>query len=710
MRLTMWSMSACLLGLALSVSSSRSAEPAVTVASLLEEVADLGQMARWPAVNYRLIQTSSAARGSKPWIAASPEDSFSPGRFEWVLFDAEGPGALVHLHLRTADHAVLRIYADGGREPILEGMLAEIAAGQVAPIVAPFVWQIDDALNIQFPVPYSDGCTVTLETETPEAMETIAYQVSARSYDSAVGVATFQAALSAPQQLAFDSARRRLESEDFAANATSSREIRLSRDRPLWESAAPSGGGMIASIRLRPSTADEMRLRQAVIAISFDGLTTVRVPMAEFFGSGPGVTPTESLMTRTTSDGVWHCRWPMPFAQRVQVRIEGVGEPTVTEEPLPEKRRRRGPVATLLRGRQRKKRVAVEPAIEEVFLAPPADIAVTGEIELAPYRWDDRSLYFHARWSSLADVSGQRPRDWTAVEIPGRGRYVGTVWVATNSVREAWSIGDVQIRTDGEDRALDWSDGVWEDCCLPPNRVLGSATSMYGLARSDGPQFAGRTSLYRWRILDGVPFTSGLRMNLDVRQQNPLGSLTLGAVHYWYGAAWDAADQPAVSVASIALPQPNIRATPRVPGAIEGESMKVLASTGGAPSTTDRVHFEAVGPWSGDRDLDWRGDQPGNELTVGFDAPRPGRYRVVGFFTQGPDAGIHRLSINDAAAGDALDLYQPAVARSAGIALGTFDLKQNENRLVVRVVSSSKTAEPKNCRFGLDCLVVEEVR
>jgi hypothetical protein len=138
--------------------------------------------------------------------------------------------------------------------------------------------------------------------------------------------------------------------------------------------------------------------------------------------------------------------------------------------------------------------------------------------------------------------------------------------------------------------------------------------------------------------------------------------------------------------------------------------MKVLASTGGAPSTTDRVHFEAVGPWSGDRDLDWRGDQPGNELTVGFDAPRPGRYRVVGFFTQGPDAGIHRLSINDAAAGDALDLYQPAVARSAGIALGTFDLKQNENRLVVRVVSSSKTAEPKNCRFGLDCLVVEEVR
>ena len=159
----------------------------------------------------------------------------------------------------------------------------------------------------------------------------------------------------------------------------------------------------------------------------------------------------------------------------------------------------------------------------------------------------------------------------------------------------------------------------------------------------------------------------------------------------------------------VSLPVLAERSVPRIAGAIEGEALTVIHADGESASVESRIHQESAGPWSDDRHLVWRGLSPGRELLLGFDAPQQGRYRVVAHFSQSTDYGIHRIAINDQSTGDPIDLFHPEPRRMPAVDLGEFDLRGTGNRLSIRVVSTSKSASPKSCRFGLDALVLTPV-
>src|SRR4051794_7481118 len=95
----------------------------VTLHSLLTEMTDFDAVAKWPAPAYILKQASSYDRNSvspdKPgWFANGDSNQYirkenNDGRAEYVMMDADGPGAIVRFWLTTVvKPGMLRFYFD----------------------------------------------------------------------------------------------------------------------------------------------------------------------------------------------------------------------------------------------------------------------------------------------------------------------------------------------------------------------------------------------------------------------------------------------------------------------------------------------------------------------------------------------------------------------------------------------------------------------
>jgi putative heme-binding domain-containing protein len=141
--------------------------------------------------------------------------------------------------------------------------------------------------------------------------------------------------------------------------------------------------------------------------------------------------------------------------------------------------------------------------------------------------------------------------------------------------------------------------------------------------------------------------------------------------------------------------------TGRVPGAIEGETLKVLAKTGGNagpqkmdPFTKDR--------WSGADQLWWTGAGPGSKLTLGLPVEQGGRYELLAVLTKARDYGIMQFSLDGKPLGGPIDFYNaPDVITSGPLTLGTHDLKAGPHKLTIEIVGANPKAV-KAYMCGLD--------
>jgi len=725
----------CLLViLALGLLSVRTeASTPVTLPSLLREITDLEQITRFPSPTYETVQVSSATRRSDvvrdeaisattptPGAESALRTLRTDAGSESILFESDGPGAIAHLLLRAEEKGILRVYLDGSPIPIIEGSLEEIASGRVVPLAGPFVSAREGTLSIDFPIPYQSHCRVTLASELNELARSAVYQVVARAYEPGTVVETLSAVSMEKAQPVIAETAQVLKGErktEQNADWSFRFPIQLSREMPVVQFDVASGhSGLISEIHLKPSVSDPALLRQVVLVLCFDGRVTTRVPLVEFFGTGPGIQPYRSMLTEVTAEGELICRWPMPFAQEVAFAVEGPGQIPAGAENDKENKRKH-PLLSLFRlkenplfkRRESRQRAKRSQFFNESLVMIPEGIGVEGYALVKPYTWTQQSMYFHANWKSQHDLVSSKPQSWPIAELSGRGVYVGTALLAANSVRDWWGRGGEKITFDGREApSLIGTDSSDYFAQAPASPVLFS-TALHGQTRCDGPHSFGHSSLYRWRLLDAVPFNNGLQFDWDVKHSNGAATLSLEGVNYWYADPWSSGNAPRLDVTDVALPNLPTRVVPKVAGAIEGETLVALRVDGSSPKRENLVHFEEAGPWSGDSHLIWQGIKPGNELVLGFDAPENGKYQVVAFLSQSFDYGIHRISLNDKPAGDPIDLFSPSPSRRAPLDLGVFDLKKEGNRLAVRVVSSSKAASPKNCSFGLDCLVLKRV-
>ena len=636
----------------------------ITTASLIDEMTDLAGLAEFPSPGYACKQFSSYDQKSKSpqdpttegWFANADVGQYlrveeRAGRKEHVMMDTAGPGAIVRIW--SANPAgTIRIYLDGAAQPALEAPMTDLLGGKVAGLPRPISGEYSKGWNLYFPIPYARSCKVTSDEGG------FYYHVNYRTYGAGTSVETFSLGQIKTLAGRIEKLVRRLDEprgkseefggrvEDFQLEVDAGNRVRQEFTGPL---------AFTRSVVRVTAKNLQAALRGVIVKVTFDGEDCIQAPLGDFFGSAPGLNAFSTLPVGMTKDGELYCHWFMPFRESAAIELVNT-----TREA----------------------------------------VSVAGEIALREYAWTERSMHFHARWRTQWDVPTRPMIDWNYLTARGQGVFAGVSFAIDNPVKDWWGEGDEKIYVDGETFPSHFGTGT-EDYygyawCWP-----GLFTHAYhAQPRCDGPGNYGRTSVNRFHILDRIPFTRDFKFDMELWHWHQTSKVNMAVTAYWY-ARPGATDTFKPIRADEAVVRPLAPYTPpRVAGALEGETLKILKVTGTA------------GPqdWSGlsnEQHLWWHaGMKPGDTLAVAFPAPKAGRYRVFGRFLKARDYGIHQLAINGRPTGAPMDFYDAEVRPTGEQSLGEFELKAGDNEFSATVVGANDKAV-KSYMLGLDYLLLK---
>jgi len=188
-----------LLLVAATVTGQFAAGETVTLETLLKETVSLERLAVAPSPAYMTRQFSSYDRKSTDPAALTEENWFAnhdrkqhlrveqnQGREEFVLMDADGPGAVVRFwSANPVEGDIVRFYLDNNEYPAIEMPLYVLLGGKTAPFIAPFSGERGKGWNCYMPIPYEKHCKITISEGD------IYYQINYRTYEAGASVKTF---------------------------------------------------------------------------------------------------------------------------------------------------------------------------------------------------------------------------------------------------------------------------------------------------------------------------------------------------------------------------------------------------------------------------------------------------------------------------------------------------------------------------------------
>jgi hypothetical protein len=501
--------SLCWIGLLL-LGSQVSAQT-VNLGSLLDEIINRDNLARIPLPAYTCRQASSYDRGSvapdKPgWFANADRSQFvrveeKDGRKEYVLMDEEGPGAVVRFWATwhgpgggPFSNGTLRFYLDNNPKPVIEGPAASIidggalCQGPLSEGVSPQTPPAQQGHNLYLPIPYAKHCKVTYETNVlvdigaPQG-EALYYQINYRTYGAGTNVESFamdqlgqhQEKLAAVQQRLLKSgvdAGGTLKEISFAGPLAAETTRALVIDNP--------GAIRQISVNLKADNLPQA-LRSTILTIEFDGKPAVWCPVEAFFGRGYQSQPHQTWYTEVTADGRMSCYWVMPFAKTCRISLMNLSEKPVE--------------------------------------------VVEGKALVSPWKWDDRSMTFHATWRQLTQVPSFREGttkpeegafDVNFVEITGQGVYVGDTLTVFNGADAWWGEGDEKIFVDGEAFPSHIGTGTEDYFGYAWCRPEFFASPFHAQPSGAGNITSGFSVNSRYRSLDAIPFTKSLKFDMEL--------------------------------------------------------------------------------------------------------------------------------------------------------------------------------------------------
>ncbi len=473
---------------------------AVTLASLVEEMTDLARLSRLPSPAYTAWQASSRDPGPADGDAAAARssddaghfvrDTIHEGRREHVLLDVAGPGALVRVW-SSNPQGTLRVYVDGAPAPAVEAPMLDLLTGRAPGFLAPLAHKSSGGFGLYFPIPYARRCEVTVDDG-----RALRYHVGYRTYAAGTAVRSYSARAHACARPALTHASEVLGGREPAWKPTAASRttpIRLSVEgegAARVELAAAPGGSMLRALRLSSSTGD---LRAALLVMTFDGEVTVRAPLGDFFGAGPGASGFRALTVEASADGAFVSRWPMPYRERAVIELRGTGG---------------------------------------------SALALAGEALDMPAPWGDESLYFHAAWRcpEAPSTSG-----WTLASLRGRGVYVGTALDVTSDSGASWGDGDDEVYVDGAARPGLAGTGTADYFGYAQGELAPFEHAYHAVTFASAAGGLARASLQRWHVLDAIPFERSLRFDFETPHD---GRVAYDAVVYWYARPGSTGDLP----------------------------------------------------------------------------------------------------------------------------------------------------------------------
>ncbi|MCC6125186.1 MAG: DUF2961 domain-containing protein [Pirellulales bacterium] len=558
-----------LLALSLAVAAAQSAEPAartITTGTLLEEMTDLAALARWPQPTYRDVQFSSYDRRSTTpeapgWFSnadgfgGEPIPGFAktlrqpeggkPGLY--LLADVRRPGAIVR-GWSAGMEGVLRVYLDPPAEGenandgtlIYEGPAYEFlarrsayylkAAGIELDAKNAFIQQDADYL----PIPYSRGLKITWEGNL---LDLHFYHLQIREYADGTIVKTFDPKTDLkkfePQLRAAVGGLTNPTGGEEGTTAPLAATIESNRSWTETLDQKESAAVRELILKIRAEKLDEA-LRGCLLRISFDfsQRPQVEAPLGDFFASGPGINPFSSLPFTVAADGTMTCRFVMPYRKTVRLEI-------VNHTAMP--------------------------------------VELEGRIRVSPWKWDDGSMYFHAKWRVDPDLFASR----TMIDLPyafaiGKGVFVGCAAMIMNptGVPTAggnwWGEGDEKFLVDGEKAPSVFGTGSEDYFNYSWSRPDLFAHPYCGQPLDSGPDTAGFISNHRFQVLDAVPFEKSLAAIIELCAHSPTPGLSYARIAYYYARPDSIDDHRALMPADMKiqpLPRRDIQAAGGATGA-----------------------------------------------------------------------------------------------------------------------------------------------
>jgi hypothetical protein len=466
----------------------------VTLARALREMVDLRHLTKLPSPAYASHMVTSFDRRS---ANALPGDPDWYANSDWLvltqdqpatLLDVDGPGLLTRIWSATPA-GVLRVYLDGETTPSIEAPMKDLLSGKVAPFTAPFAFVAAGGHNLYFPIPYATHCRITVTGESPK----LYFHISYRSYAAGADVETYDDAALEAARCDYEQTARLLEAVTPIASIANASQVavldpHVSANASVALTASGTGSA-IESLRIVPQSFAPEALRSTRLQISFDGEVTVDVPLGEIAATGASVETIHSLPISVEPETELVVRWPMPFAAQATITLSA------------------------------------------------ADASATSasvEIVKASFAWDERSLHFHAGWRAPVTADVLPLRDHTLADLSGEGYYVGNVLNVINRNPGWWGEGDEKIFVDNEAFPSFFGTGT-EDyfgyawCANERFSTPYVGQPLGGLRKNFG-----YLSLYRFHVLDAIPFNEALRFDMEVQHWSKTANITLDATSFWY--------------------------------------------------------------------------------------------------------------------------------------------------------------------------------
>ena len=665
----------------------------ITFESLLKEMTDKTAVTYFPTQEYSLKQFSSYDRKSVSpdsigWWANSDWTQFireekNDGRREFVMFDADGPGAVVRFWMtfsgEGASDGILRIYIDENKIPAIEGnvlkVIDSLAPEPLSASVSPKTDYAQRGHNLYLPIPYSKHCKITYECdavrfEDNQWKPSIYYNINYRTYKPGVRVKSFtKSDLNQSKSLMGKASDLLLHPKFIGVKAYNN-----SKTLP------PSGkisvnltdkGEAISKIRIKVDAQNlPQALRSTVLKISFDGEETVWVPVGEFFGTGYQIFPSKTWYTKVDSSGQMEASWIMPFKNSSNINIINYG-------------------------------------IQKV------DVAL--EVYTSKYKWNSSSMHFGTSWHELNGINTTSNQnlnndewhfDVNYVDLKREGVYVGDALNIFNTVNTWWGEGDEKIFVDGEDFPSCFGTGT-EDYygyawCRPEKFTHPFIAQPTGA----GNWNSAMTINLRYRSLDAIPFKKEINANIELWHWVET-KMNLALIAYWYvkpGFKSNVSPDIESVKRPVALKRTDvIKPVVDKDGKIEGESLEVVSYDSG------KYYIKYGYNLSGKIKLFWEKAAIGSPLKTRFILNETGKYRITAYLTKGVDYGKIKVSLNDKIISKSINCYSKNGVVTFPVDLGIHILKEGENTFSIKIIGADKSAKLGN-KVGVDYLKFEKIK
>ena len=517
--------SACVLSFLLAGIPSSNFAQSVSLHSLLEEMADRTNLTYFPEIPYELKQFSSYNRksispDSTGWFANNDMSHFlriesNNGRREFVMFDADGPGAIVRwwMTFYKAQNGVIRIYLDHSSIPVIEGLPSEILSGDHL-VDYPYSASVHEGAplgeegrdydhNLYLPIPFSNHCKITYECDSliqkkrfplnedfywPDVFYNICY----RKYLPDVRVQSFSKEELLQESPLIYKVKENLLNESIKSDSiVSFHDKILPGDSFVIEFSKKESAINYITLNLK-SKDKEQALRSTILSISFDGVQTVWVPAGEFFGTGYIHSTHRTWINATREGGEMESRWIMPYQNKCRLAFINFG-------------------------------------IE--------DIELNGSAGLINYKWRSNSMYFCSAWHEYRYINTRNMDgdkfDLNFIDIDGMGLYVGDQVTLFNNTWHWWGEGDEKIFVDDEIFPSSFGTGSEDYYGYAFGRPEPFSHPFLSQPIGKGNTDWGLTVNMRHRSLDAIPFKKSIHADIELWHWASV-VINYALTTYWY--------------------------------------------------------------------------------------------------------------------------------------------------------------------------------